>query len=208
MHLEHSSLHSNNRYQPIVFFITKFLDTFLGCGYPPLSVRATVKQLVDQLKLPALGLFDYNVITWINCVTIHVYDTLATWSTDFAHLQVWIYTDGIGKSFLWYKVCFINGVSNIHVGVDVKWLGLHYDDVLGPNTRVTSSVLQNWSAKDDQTFATVMSLAEDQEHPRFVQELHLMHQHRVKAEIESLNVETFDALETLIIQKTLRKAYI
>ena len=48
----------------------------------------------------------------------------------------------------------------------------------------------------------------DQEHPRFVQELHLMQQNRVKAEIESLNTEALDALETLIIQKILRKIYI
>ena len=53
-----------------------------------------------------------------------------------------------------------------------------------------------------------MSLAENQENPRFVRELHLMHQHKVKAEIESLNTETFDTLQTLIIQKTLRKTYI
>ena len=31
-----------------------------GCGYPPLSVRATVKKLSYQFSLPVLGLFDYN----------------------------------------------------------------------------------------------------------------------------------------------------
>ena len=31
-----------------------------GCGYPPLSVRATVKRLATELCLPVLGLFDYN----------------------------------------------------------------------------------------------------------------------------------------------------
>ncbi|CAI8016301.1 Meiotic recombination protein SPO11-2, partial [Geodia barretti] len=31
-----------------------------GCGYPPLSVRATVKKLSHQFSLPVLGLFDYN----------------------------------------------------------------------------------------------------------------------------------------------------
>ena len=98
-------------------------------------------------------------------------------------------------------------MSLYYTGVDVKWLGLHYDDVLGPNTTVTPSALQRWSPKDQQTFATVMSAA-DQEHPRFVQELRLMQQHKVKAEIESLNAETLDALETLIIQKILRKTYI
>lgn len=87
-------------------------------------------------------------------------------------------------------------------------MGLHHDDVLGPNTSVTPSALQSWSLKDQQTIAAVMSLAEHQEHPRFVQELHLMRRHRVKAEIESLNTETFDALETLIIQKILRKTFI
>lgn len=35
-----------------------------------------------------------------------------------------------------------------------------------------------------------------------------MSERRVKAEIESLNAETFDALETMIIQKILRKKYI
>ena len=52
-----------------------------------------------------------------------------------------------------------------------------------------------------------MSSAE-QEDPRFIQELRLMQQHKVKAEIESLNAESLDALETLIIQKILRKIYI
>ena len=32
-----------------------------GCGYPPLSVRAILKQLSDQFHIPILGLFDYNV---------------------------------------------------------------------------------------------------------------------------------------------------
>ena len=80
--------------------------------------------------------------------------------------------------------------------------------MLGPHTTVPSSALQSWSLKDRQTFATIMSLAENQENPRFVRELHLMHQHKVKAEIESLNTETFDTLQTLIMQKTLRKTYI
>lgn len=96
----------------------------------------------------------------------------------------------------------------ICTGVDIKWLGLHYDDVLGPSTSVARSSFQSWSPKDQQTFTTVMSLAEDQEHPRFIQELHLMQQHRLKAEIESLNAETFGALDALIIQKILRKTYI
>lgn len=96
----------------------------------------------------------------------------------------------------------------ICVGVDVKWLGLHHNDVMGPNTTVPSSALQSWTPKDQQTFAAVMSLAENREHPRFIQELRLMHQHRIKAEIESLNTETLDALETLIIQKILRKTYV
>ena len=95
-----------------------------------------------------------------------------------------------------------------HKGVNVKWLGLHFDDVLGPNTTVASSALQNWSPPDQRTFTKVMSVVEEQEHPRFVQELRLMGEHRVKAEIESLNAETFDALETLIIQKILRKTYL
>lgn len=35
--------------------------TCIGCGYPPLSVRAVAKKLSATLKIPALGLFDYNV---------------------------------------------------------------------------------------------------------------------------------------------------
>lgn len=74
MHLEYSSLHSDNRYvlAKLVFFKTDLLDTSLGCGYPPLSVRATLKQLVDQLKLPALGLFDYNVMTYTISTTLFI----------------------------------------------------------------------------------------------------------------------------------------
>lgn len=33
----------------------------IGCGYPPLSVRAVAKKLSESLQIPALGLFDYNV---------------------------------------------------------------------------------------------------------------------------------------------------
>lgn len=33
----------------------------IGCGYPPLSVRAVAKRLSETLQIPALGLFDYNV---------------------------------------------------------------------------------------------------------------------------------------------------
>jgi len=107
-----------------------------------------------------------------------------------------------------YSTFYWHHISTHHPGVDIKWLGLHYNDVLGPNTAVAPSALQSWSPTDQRIFTTVMSIVEDQEHHRFVQELRSMEQHRVKAEIESLNTETFDALETLIIQKTLRKTYL
>ena len=37
------------------------IRTMTGCGYPPLSVRAVAKKLLETLQIPALGLFDYNV---------------------------------------------------------------------------------------------------------------------------------------------------
>lgn len=194
----------------LILEVLNFWTLTLGCGYPPLSVRATLRQLVDQLKLPAVGLFDYNVHCIQCTTTMHIKLLVATRGTDFAHLQVWIDTDGDGKSFLWYAVAYFVGIVNslFRAGVDVKWLGLHCNDVLGPNTTVTASALQNWSPKDQQTFTAVMRLAEEHEHPHFVQELRSMSERRVKAEIESLNAETFDALETMIIQKILRKKYI
>jgi len=89
----------------------------------------------------------------------------------------------------------------------VKWLGLHYDDVLGPNATVPSSALQNWSPADERTHTKVMGVAEQLGNPHFVQELRYMGQHKIKAEIEALNTENFEGLETLIIQKVLRKNY-
>ena len=93
------------------------------------------------------------------------------------------------------------------LGVDVKWLGLHYDDVFGPNATVPSSALQSWSPADERTHAKVTGVTEQLGNPHFVRELHHMGQHKIKAEIEALNTENFEALETLIIQKVLRKNY-
>ena len=71
-----------------------------GCGYPPLSVRAVVKQLAQQLKLPVLGLFDYN-------------------------------PHGV-RIMLTYKFGSTRMGLEAHAyAVDMKWLGVHHDDILG-----------------------------------------------------------------------------
>ena len=89
----------------------------------------------------------------------------------------------------------------------MKWVGLHYVDVLGPNATVPSTALQNWSPADEKTHTTVMGVTEQLGNPQFIQELRHMGQHKIKAEIEALNAESFESLETLIIQKVLRKNY-
>jgi len=39
--------------------------------------------------------------------------------------------------------------------VDMKWLGVHRDDILGQGIRVADSSLQQWSTSDERVYAGV-----------------------------------------------------
>ena len=49
------------------------LFSSLGCGYPPLSVRAVTKKLADLFQVPVLGFFDYNVSECHSSTCVLVY---------------------------------------------------------------------------------------------------------------------------------------
>ena len=149
-----------------------------GCGYPPLSVRALVKQLAGQLSLPVLGLFDYNP---------HGLRILLTYKFGSTRM----------------------GLEAHAYATDVKWLGVHHDDVFDDQGQATieQSALQQWSLSDDRTFTGVLGQVQAMGNPFYRREVKLMGERRVKAEIEALNNGGFDSLEQKIIQKILRKKF-
>ena len=51
--------------------------SYIGCGYPPLSVRAVTRKIADLLHVPVLGLFDYNVSCSLCVDGFHISDTFA-----------------------------------------------------------------------------------------------------------------------------------
>ena len=91
--------------------------------------------------------------------------------------------------------------------VDIKWLGVHHDDILGPRNRVADSALQQWSVSDERVYAGVAKQMEHMQDPFYCREIKLMGECKVKAEIEAINRSGFDSLEQRIIQKMLRKLY-
>ena len=149
-----------------------------GCGYPPLSVRAIVKQLASQLSLPVLGLFDYNP---------HGLRILLTYKFGSTRM----------------------GLEAHAYATDIKWLGVHHDDVLDNEgqAKIEQSALQHWSTSDERTYTGVVGQVELMESPFYTREVKLMGERRVKAEIEALNNGGFDSLEQKIIQKILRRKF-
>ncbi len=96
--------------------------------------------------------------------------------------------------------------------VDVKWLGVHYDDIMTNEhstvPRVDPSSLQPWSDTDQRVFAGVRARVERTETPPYLREVRLMERLKLKAETESLNAGTeLDTLENTIIHKVVRKTY-
>lgn len=147
-----------------------------GCGYPPLSVRAVVKQLVSQFGIPVVGLFDYNP---------HGARILLTYKFGSTRMGLEAHT----------------------YAVDIKWLGVHHDDILGLENRVPESALQQWSVSDERVYAGLVKQIGFMDNPFYSREIKMMGECKVKAEIEALNNGGFDSLEQRIIQKILRKSY-
>lgn len=149
-----------------------------GCGYPPLSVRAVVKQLVTEFSLPVVGLFDYNP---------HGLKILLTYKFGSTRM----------------------GLEAHAYATDVKWLGVHHDDIFDENgkVRIEEAALQQWSTSDERTFTGVFAQVQVMEDPYYTREVKLMSEKRVKAEIEALNNGGFDSLEQKIIQKILRRKF-
>ena len=151
-----------------------------GCGYPPLSVRATVKTLSTQFSLPVLGLFDYNP---------HGVRILLTYR--FGSVKMGLESHAYA-------------VDNIH------WLGVHHSDIFSSDNTclIDETALQPWAVSDKRTFNGVKSQVAAMGNPHYSREIQLMERSAVKAEIEALNSRGFDSLEQRIIQKILRKDYI
>lgn len=97
--------------------------------------------------------------------------------------------------------------------VDIKWLGLHYDDIMRDehsNTpKVDPSSLQAWTITDERVFAGVRARVEHMVEPTYSREVRLMERLRLKAETESINGtgRELDSLENTIIHKIVRKMY-
>ena len=150
-----------------------------GCGYPPLSVRATVKKLSRQFSLPVLGLFDYNP---------HGLRILLTYR--------------FGSRSMGLE-------SHAFAVEEIRWLGVHHGDIFDSDEKclVDESALQQWGVSDKRVFRGVQSQVFAMGDPHYSREVQLMEKTRVKAEIEALNTRSFDSLEQRIIQKILRKQY-
>ena len=149
-----------------------------GCGYPPLSVRATVKRLATQFSIPVVGLFDYN-----------------------PHGVRILFTYKCGSTRMGLE-------SHAYSVDSIKWLGVHHGDLFGEDgvSRVEGA-LQPWSPSDERVFNGVKSQGRAMGNTYYWRELEMMDKCRVKAEIEALNRSNFDSLEQKIIQKILRKSY-
>lgn len=96
--------------------------------------------------------------------------------------------------------------------VDIKWLGLHYSDLMDKDQRpkVEPSALQPWGRADQSVFEGVRSRVGAVLGPLYSREIGLMQQTQVKAEIEAINTSgrrEMDTLENFIIHKILCKMY-
>lgn len=147
-----------------------------GCGYPPLSVRMVVRQLEEQLRLPILGLFDYNP---------HGLRILLTYKH--------------GSAFM--------GTEAHAYTADIKWLGVHHDDLFNSDGAVPQSSLQSWCLSDQRVFSGITAAIDRMGDTLYVREVRLMAEKKVKAEIEALNNNGLDSLENKIVRKVLRKGY-
>lgn len=150
-----------------------------GCGYPPLSVRAVVKQLARELSLPVLGLFDYNP---------HGLRILLTYK--FGSTRMGLEAHAYATDVKWL------GVHHSDV----------FDEEDKP--KIEQSALQQWSASDERTYTGILTQVQAMDNVFYSREVKLMGEKRVKAEIEALNNGGFDSLEQKIIQKILRRKFI
>ena len=90
---------------------------------------------------------------------------------------------------------------------DIKWLGVHHDDIFGPDSNVPETSLQPWRLSDRSVFSGVAAITEHMGDALYAREIRMMAEKKVKAEIEALNSNGFDTLENRIIRKVLRKGY-
>ena len=102
--------------------------------------------------------------------------------------------------------------SHAHA-VDVKWLGLHYDDIMmdehTQTPKVDPSSLQPWSVTDERVFAAVQARVHLMMEPAYSREIRLMDRLRFKAETEAINGTgtELDKLENTIRHKIVCKVY-
>ena len=152
-----------------------------GCGYPPLNVRAVVKDLSLQLQLPVLGLFDYNP---------HGVQILLTYK--FGSTRMGLEGHAYAVDIQWL---------GLH----------HADIMEAGRPRVDGSALQPWAQSDDRVFDAVRARVQVMMDPHYSREVALMGRARVKAEIEAIHrtgtTGHLDSLENMITHKILRKMY-
>ena len=135
-----------------------------------------LKQLEAQLRLPILGIFDYNP---------HGLRILLTYKHGSTHM----------------------GTEAHAYATNIKWLGVHHDDIFGPESSVPESSLQPWCPSDGRVFSGAAAAIEHMGDASYTREVKMMAEKKVKAEIEALNSNGFDALENRIVRKVLRKGY-
>eukprot|EP00731_Ephydatia_muelleri_P030324 Em0021g847a len=90
---------------------------------------------------------------------------------------------------------------------DIKWLGVHHDDIFDSDSTVLQSSLQPWCLSDRRVFSGLTAAIEHMGDPLYMREIRMMAEKNVKAEIEALNNNGFDSLENRIVRKVLRKGY-
>jgi meiotic recombination protein SPO11 len=149
-----------------------------GCGYPSLSVRGLLRQLKEQFDLPVFGVFDYNPHG------VRILQTYKYGSTSM-------------------------GTESHAYTVNIQWLGIHHDDLFQEDGTplVPEGSLQPWAVSDEGVWKGLKSSAKHIGCPHYDREIDLMGERKLKAEIEAINVNGFDNLENLLIQKILSKRY-
>jgi meiotic recombination protein SPO11 len=153
-----------------------------GCGYPPLSVRAVIKELSVQLHLPVVGLFDYNP---------HGIQIMLTYKLGSTRMGLEGHAYAVDLKWL-----------GLH----------HSDIMEGDTPKVEASALQAWAQSDERVFEAVKSRVDIMGDPHYSRQIALMERAKVKAEIEAIHrisggMAHLDSLENTITHKIVCKMY-
>ncbi|ELR18952.1 DNA topoisomerase 6 subunit A, putative [Acanthamoeba castellanii str. Neff] len=144
-------------------------------GFPDMATRGLLKRLHEELRLPVVGLFDWNP------GGMGVYIT---------------YRYGSVKSGL---------ESHLHT-VDIKWLGLCWDDL--ERMHLPSSCFQDQTERDRRRIRSIQASGCLKDNPRCERELEKMLEAGVKVEIQALShLGSLSCITSHVVTKAIRRDF-